>query len=696
MASGSIGNEPAATFAEYVDDPFFDHGGDEAGASSTSSEEEDEYLERVSPREASQLGLAQQPEAAARCLALRPALPHRLYSHRLHVRAKAKLQRDRLLSGPMIDIYVGKAKRHWSLHRNLLCHHSEALENELLGDANGAPRKDRLDLPDHDPAGFELLVKWLYQGNLDDVSDMADANQKYDYAVNCHRLYLLCDRFHLAQLKNVAMDQYRKGLNQAELVPDAEEIDDIYRKSPAGSPFRRLMTRIAARQIMDPGSERDVETYRDCFENNADFAIDLIKAIRSGTGGMLFDDPTDAGHECDYHDHKAGPNCHNKGKAKGKQAKKKATLSSAKSAPFTNSDLQSLPPRQLPPKAPRPPPHLQARPQGGSAGPLRRRLTSPASSTVGTSKEMAVAATQLPSPDAARDRERDRQWLWKVTWPERRRPGQDQVSEMATQESHLALDEPRQSSDDALHPLQEPQDSQVEVEAQSIWQGGPVQALQRTPSRRGIWEWARVGTGRLNIIGRIPHPEWNGPTGSYQVASHGTSHVDTSSKTQDDFNIPSTTTTATNNVQHCNEMIAAKFEGLGTTHAHVVTSPSFAQTKRSSDELVAASSTASTPANLALISEEWTSGERDTPQVAARNSPPSTPDTPTPLQRRRDTPIESESTPTKDTSDNADAERKVMSTNGAAATPSPRRIPKYRIALASNLLSPAGTVPTST
>lgn len=219
----------------------------------------------------------------------------------------------------MIDIYVGAAKRHWALHRNLLCHHSELLEAELHGDGN--KRLDRLDLLDYDPAGFELLVKWLYQGRLDDVSDMADANQKYDYAVSCHKLYLLCDRFDMPQLKNVAMDQYRKGLNQAELVPDADEIDEIYRKSPSGSPFRRLMTRIAARQIMDPESNRDAETYRQCFENNPDFAVDLVKAMKLGTGGMLFEDPTDTGHECDYHDHEAGPNCHIKGKGRNKQGK---------------------------------------------------------------------------------------------------------------------------------------------------------------------------------------------------------------------------------------------------------------------------------------------------------------------------------------------------------------------------------------
>lgn len=317
MASGNIGDVPAATYAEYVPEPPLEPSArmpdgafniPSAGASLLSEEED-------APRD----NVPQSPaEAATRCPSLRPQLAHRLHSHRLHVRAKAKLQRDRLLSGPMLDIYVGESRRHWSLHRNLLCHHSELLESELHRDGK---KQDTLELPDHDPAGFELLVKWLYQGKLDDVSDMADANQKYDYAVSCHKLYLLCDRFDMPQLKNVAMDQYRKGLNEAELVPDAEEINEIYRKSPAASPFRMLMTRIAARQIMDPNSERDVETYRQCFENNSDFAVDLVKAIKHGTGGLLFDDPTDPGNECEYHDHEAGPNCHIRGKGKVKQGK---------------------------------------------------------------------------------------------------------------------------------------------------------------------------------------------------------------------------------------------------------------------------------------------------------------------------------------------------------------------------------------
>lgn len=253
----------------------------------------------------------------------RPSLLFRIHSDRLHVQAYAKSLRERLLSGPTVDIYVGHEKRHWSLHRNLLCYHSEYLKAELQyspnstpkSKNNGAPEHLRLDLTDDDPAGFELLVKWLYQGRIEDVASLSDEQEKYNYAVACQKLHILCDRFEMPKLKNIAIDQYRKGLGQAGLVPDADELDAIYRSSARNSPFRRLMVKIAARQIMDPDNEKDAESYRLCFEQNPDFAIDLVNAVKWGTGGVLFDDPT-VGTDCEFHDHENGPNCHNKGKKK--------------------------------------------------------------------------------------------------------------------------------------------------------------------------------------------------------------------------------------------------------------------------------------------------------------------------------------------------------------------------------------------
>lgn len=229
---------------------------------------------------------------------------------------EAKTLWKRLLSGPTIDFYVGPERRQWSLHRNLLCHHSPYFESEFLGnEASKGPKRSgehKIDLPDQDPAGFELLVKWLYQGTLDDTSDMTD-EKKYDYSVACHKLYLLCNKFEMPILKNESIDRYRQGLLEAQLVPDAEEINEIYRSSPVGSPFRKLMAQIAARQIMDPDSDKDAESYKNCFKDNPDFAVEMINAIKVGTGGILFDDPTD-GNESEYHDDPAQPYHNGKGK----------------------------------------------------------------------------------------------------------------------------------------------------------------------------------------------------------------------------------------------------------------------------------------------------------------------------------------------------------------------------------------------
>lgn len=213
--------------------------------------------------------------------------------------------RSRLLSGPLMDIYVGASKRHWSLHRNLLCHHSTFFQDQVA--ENGKARGGTLELLDDDPRAFELLVKWLYQGKIDDVSDMP-IEKKWDHAEACQKLYMLCDKIHIPQLKNFAIDQFRKGCFEAGLVPGPEEMKPIYDKTPPSSPFRKLVSKIAARQIMDPESQLDARTYQICFDSNADFAVDVINAIREGAGGILFDDPTE-GNGCAYHEHDNGQTC---------------------------------------------------------------------------------------------------------------------------------------------------------------------------------------------------------------------------------------------------------------------------------------------------------------------------------------------------------------------------------------------------
>jgi BTB/POZ domain len=206
----------------------------------------------------------------------------------------------------MIDVYVGASKRHWSLHRKILSHHSSFFEEATNQDTE--VREGTVELLEEDPTAFELLVKWLYQGKIDDVSSLP-IEKKWDHADACQKLYTLCNRLRIPELKNLAIDQFRKGCNEAGLVPGPEEMKPIYAKTPPSSPFRKLVSKIAARQIMDPDGSKDAATYRDCFASDADFAIDVINAIKHGAGGLLFDDPTE-GNSCRYHEHENGDTCH--------------------------------------------------------------------------------------------------------------------------------------------------------------------------------------------------------------------------------------------------------------------------------------------------------------------------------------------------------------------------------------------------
>ena len=132
--------------------------------------------------------------------------------------------------------------------------------------------------------------------------------QKWDHADTCQKLYILCDRVKMPVLKNMAIDQFRKGCNEAGLVPGPEEMRPVYEKTVANSPFRKLVSKIAARQIMDPESDKDAASYREVFQASPDFAVDVINAIKKDTGGTLFADPTEGDH-CSYHEHENGDSC---------------------------------------------------------------------------------------------------------------------------------------------------------------------------------------------------------------------------------------------------------------------------------------------------------------------------------------------------------------------------------------------------
>lgn len=134
-----------------------------------------------------------------------------------------KLQCDltvaqRLLSGPLIEISVGAEQKRWHIHHNLLSRHSPYFrEDDLVNGEEKRIRDGRVDLPNEDPNAFRILVKWLYQGRIQDVTSLKK-EQKWDYAFACQNLYMLCEKLGMRELKNQAIDQFRRGCFEYALV----------------------------------------------------------------------------------------------------------------------------------------------------------------------------------------------------------------------------------------------------------------------------------------------------------------------------------------------------------------------------------------------------------------------------------------------------------------------------------------------
>ena len=173
----------------------------------------------------------------------------------------------------------------------------------------------------------------------------------------------------------------------------------------------------------------------------------------------------------------------------------------------------------------------------------------------------------------------------------------------------------------------------------------------QSPPRRGIWDWARANTGKLNIIGRLPHPEWKSPSSASKLPGpllNGAQRPSNLVSPRDDFSLPSTTATEPDNLAQQHRTAAAKLEGLGLglgisapalspLQAPSSASPlDFSQTRGSSDDLIAnMSETTGSPSPMLFRHTQWAEREDDASPTGSGEGSGS-PGTPTPPHGRSD------------------------------------------------------------
>ncbi len=96
-------------------------------------------------------------------------------------------------------------------------------------------------------------------------------------------LYFLGLELGAVPLRNLAIDHLRHISNMTCAIPEAANIEDIYRKTERDSPIRLLMARMVAHFLISCDPEEDDGTckeYLGLAERNDRFRVDLTKAMK--------------------------------------------------------------------------------------------------------------------------------------------------------------------------------------------------------------------------------------------------------------------------------------------------------------------------------------------------------------------------------------------------------------------------------
>ena len=139
----------------------------------------------------------------------------------------------------MVDLYVGKEKKPYYIHKKLLCD-SIPYFQKMVSSGMKESRENSAKFPEDSVRSFEALRTWVYRGSvppLEDTINSADIMISTNWSPRS--FYTLADKFCLFDLCDEIIDHY---IDTGKLLC-IDSIDDIYRTTLPGSPLRRWASR---------------------------------------------------------------------------------------------------------------------------------------------------------------------------------------------------------------------------------------------------------------------------------------------------------------------------------------------------------------------------------------------------------------------------------------------------------------------
>jgi BTB/POZ domain len=181
-----------------------------------------------------------------------------------------------MIAGPRVDIYVGRAKKHYCLPKLLLCHYSDYFQRCFNGNFIEA-RNQKLNLPDDDVADFSILLEYMLHGSMPSPLEMELTGQ--EAITRCMAFLEYADKYNLGAIGDVICEPLRKAAHKyGGGKIEVSHIELVFRVSPADSLLRTL---IAEAALSTYGIKGCISKFPKQLGETPGFAILLLKQIAS-------------------------------------------------------------------------------------------------------------------------------------------------------------------------------------------------------------------------------------------------------------------------------------------------------------------------------------------------------------------------------------------------------------------------------
>ncbi len=206
----------------------------------------------------------------------------------------------------MVDFFVGQKRKHYNIHRALLCSNSPVFQ-AYFGDTDTKHPKNDMYLPQHDPQAFQMFVTFLYRQNLPEIIPQTAATNtngqlgtpadidgtNLDILLNLHFMSL---DWLLPDLQNATIDHISRYVTKASMFFRHRQIATIYEKvKDPKAPLRRFAVDHFVYSVMKRSV--DAKTRQLCLANRLkiDDSAFLYEVIEAMISGKRYPMPVDPG-----------------------------------------------------------------------------------------------------------------------------------------------------------------------------------------------------------------------------------------------------------------------------------------------------------------------------------------------------------------------------------------------------------------